>query len=184
MHDITWNRNREVSVCDHAVDADHATLHVGQWPARFPRREPNVGGYETAAPRCVGDAQREGALDPMGVPHRDEERADAQILRVADRRCRKSGCRDPQFGKVAFDVAGFDLRGEHPSVGELDIDAPFAHDVRVRDDDAVARPNDAGTRTAAAPTADGNGRCTQQRRERREFIGVCASDHDAAVLRR
>src|SRR5205823_938997 len=141
---------------DRGVDADDFSLDVQQGAAGVAGVDRGVGLDEVGEGAALllrrdgaaergDDAGRDGAAEAEGVADGDDALADHQVARGADRRGGEALRADAQHRHVAVGVDADQLRRELRAVVEVDADRRRAFDdVVVRDDDAVARPDEAG----------------------------------------
>src|SRR4051794_6881462 len=173
---------------DLGVDADHAAGRVEQRAAGVTGVDRRVGLDDAVdleavrrldrALRGRHDARRERPLEPEGVADRDRRVADLDAGRRAERQRRQLAGprRDAQHREVARFVAAQDPGVDDALVRELDLDLRGSrHDMRVRDDRAVAVDGEARARRLPALLL----REAEFERRRRLLDDLGADEHDA-----
>src|SRR2546425_82849 len=143
----------------HAVAAAPLARHVHERAAGVPRVDRGVGLDEVEAGRrdregralAADDAERHTLLQAERVAERQDELADPQTVRVAERQHGEvRGAVDPDQGEVHAVVAPHEAPGVAPSVGEPHLDLLGALDhVGVRHDEPA--PVDDEARAGRAP---------------------------------
>src|SRR5207248_11728230 len=150
---------------DGGVDADDAAAAVGERAARVAGVERGVGldhvvdvpdsgagaGWQRAA-EGRDDAGGHGAAEPVRVSDRDDELADAQLLRVPELGGHEVARLRPQDGEVGERVGADDGVVELAAVDERGSPAaaPASDDVRGGEEEAVRRDDDRAAAAAAA----------------------------------
>ena len=112
----------EADSCDGGVDSDHVAVSVRERSARVARVEGRVGldhVLDDSAGRARAHRQRAAerghharghrACEAVRVPDRDDELADAEVLRVPEHRRREAVSFGPQHGEVRERVRPDDL---------------------------------------------------------------------------
>ena len=154
------DRNREADALrlrvDRHVDADDLSFDVQQRTAGVAGIDRGVGLDEVGErARLIlrrnrsaergDDSRRDRAAETERIADGDDALADHEIGRSSDRRGRESLLIDAQHRQIAVGIDAEELRRDLTAAVDVHGDARRAFDdVIVRDDDAVARPDEAG----------------------------------------